>query len=919
MRPERGARDLPLAAALLASLLATPSTGCHARPASVQDDVPADVSLLGCDAVAEGSPCEVVPGQHLRPFVETPGLEVVEVAVSDGATCILPAPPKPGSPTHQPPTTTATSVAVCVTLRRSSDGRRFVKRLALQPSRRPSWSREATRLRKAGDPASAEVIARQHASDPGMDGARAAALLGRLALARGDTEQGAKLLRDAITRESPFARWSEEADDRFALAYTLATHGRATDEASEVLSAPVLERLPEARARRTYYSAIVAHHAGDPRRGLEHVDAALRQLTTVGLTNEGHDAVELRALILWRIGRAAEAHALLRELDQENAADTPPCTRATRLVNAARTSMAAWEEAGRPSNAASFGPEDARRLAAEALALGDQRCPGGLRRANALLALAEATEALGEPTSAAKLLADARASSERPAPWFRAWWHEIQGRVALAGSSLDVASSELAEALCFAVSPQDRWSLLRQRAAVLERLHRDADAVETYQKAEDELDAIARVVPFGEGRALAASTRYETARRLAGVFERRHDLGRAMGALRRARRRALLSMTLLGRIDTLDGPTRAAVERALDDLRRTRMALDVEATSDWSTPGKERAARLEQQRKREQAGLEALDRALFASGSVTTDLPSLAPEELVLLLDVTAGVLRAFSAHRGVVTLRTTTAPPSLDAPDAAFTRGLVAFLSPLLSTASRVRVLAAGEASRLEVHALDAGQGPLSARVPVVYGLDLDPSGGKKAAEPATAALVVTDPTGDLPGARAEADRVMAMRASRGATSVLLHQSRATARAVLDAAGQADIFHFAGHASGGGHDGRDAALLLADGSRLGVGDILAMTKPPRAVVLSACEGARVENAAVASLGVAQAFLGAGTSEAFAPTRTVADTLALAWSTAIHAELLAGTDVGLAFMRVLRDGSPALRAGDWKAFRALTR
>lgn len=51
-----------------------------------------------------------------------------------------------------------------------------------------------------------------------------------------------------------------------------------------------------------------------------------------------------------------------------------------------------------------------------------------------------------------------------------------------------------------------------------------------------------------------------------------------------------------------------------------------------------------------------------------------------------------------------------------------------------------------------------------------------------------------------------------------------------------------------------------ADGDRLEVTDILALERAPNQVILSACEGARDEYSEVATLGLAQAFVVAGSS-----------------------------------------------------------
>lgn len=872
---------------------------------------PVDVVLVGCDAVAKDARCEVVEEQALRVVVDAKTALHVDARGTTEETC-TPGPPIP----PEASTNALLSVvlppgarAVCVTAR---DARGITtKRVPLRPTCRPAWLLEANRLRKSGEPDRAAAIAREHEHDADQDGARAAALLGRLALARGATDEAARLLREAVTREAGGDRLSEEAEDRFALAYTLATHAGRSDEAEAVLATDMLDGYPEARARRAYYRAIAAYHAGDPRRGLERLDEALTRLAPLGLDEDTTNAEELKGLLLWRIGRAAEARALFVDLERRTGGATAPCTHATRLVNAARASMQAWQDAGRPPDTM-FGPTEARQLAGQALAIGDARCPGGLRHGNASLALADASEALGDVPAARAHLGEARAATPHPARWFRVWWHQTMARVRMAETRAADASLELMQALALAASPQERWSLGRARAAALEAQKRDLDAAHAYEAAEEALDEIAGVVPFGEGQALAASIRSESARGLVALRMRRGEAGLALAAARRARARVLASMTLFGRAASLDGPARSRVEEALAALRRARTTLDEEAASDWEIPASGVAARDAQKREREREATSALDHALEAAGRTPTALPPLDPAELVVFLDVVGREVRILEAHRGLVSARTIAAPASLEGTDELFSRALLEPLAARLGSATRVRVLAAGEASRIEVHALRWRDAPLATTLPVVHGIDLP------AVEPRVrkGALVVADPTGDLPGARAESDRVVVALRAAGEDVKLLFQAQADAPHVRPALEGVRFFHYAGHAKAGGHDGRDAALVLAEHTSLTVGDVLALRSAPSVVILSACEAARAEDVSVASLGLAHAFVVAGSTAVVAPSRRVPDDFAVTWSAALQAQLGVTGEVAAAFTAALRERVPA---GDWAAFRVVVR
>ncbi len=196
----------------------------------------------------------------------------------------------------------------------------------------------------------------------------------------------------------------------------------------------------------------------------------------------------------------------------------------------------------------------------------------------------------------------------------------------------------------------------------------------------------------------------------------------------------------------------------------------------------------------------------------------------------------------------------------------------------------------------------------------------------PATAparasAVVVGDPQRSLPEARREAAAVAdAIRASGVLTVELLEGASATHAAVVEGLGTADLFHYAGHASYEGQDGWDSALPLAAQGRLLVTDVLALPHAPARVILSACGAARTASAAPGeTLGIAQAFLVAGTDVVVAPTRDVRDEASARFFGRVYAALRRD---GLGDLeRAVREAELAERdrdpTSDWASFRVL--
>jgi CHAT domain-containing protein len=232
-----------------------------------------------------------------------------------------------------------------------------------------------------------------------------------------------------------------------------------------------------------------------------------------------------------------------------------------------------------------------------------------------------------------------------------------------------------------------------------------------------------------------------------------------------------------------------------------------------------------------------------------------------------------------------------------------------------RVRVHADEMFEGIDVHALPFRGAPLAETVAVEYAVDGVVSTG--VADPWQAVTIVGDSRGDLPRAREEVGALAGMARARDAGEVrVLTQGLATTNAVQRALADTRLFHFAGHGFSR-QDGRwESSLALRGAERLSVADVLALPHAPSVVLLSACEGARAD---ADGLGIAQAFVAAGTRVALAPTRRVADPLAEALSLSVFQRLLSDPHADGA--QVLRDAQRAIRAKnpswDWAAYRAI--
>jgi CHAT domain-containing protein len=239
------------------------------------------------------------------------------------------------------------------------------------------------------------------------------------------------------------------------------------------------------------------------------------------------------------------------------------------------------------------------------------------------------------------------------------------------------------------------------------------------------------------------------------------------------------------------------------------------------------------------------------------------------------------------------------------------------IGKAERIRILASGPLRDVDFHALPFAGDVLLASHPVVYGLDLPaPSGLAPLAR--RQALLVTDPQGNLPGALAEARAVKAALDlhTRPWITEELRAEEASAAAVLGRLGAAGLLHYAGHGTFSGFGGWDSSLLLAEGTRLTLGDLLALKGVPAWVVLSGCDTGRASaETSVESLGLAHAFLLAGSRAVIASTRPADDRTVPAFFTELYRQWDGERNPALALQQAQLAWRRQNRRADWAGFR----
>jgi pimeloyl-ACP methyl ester carboxylesterase len=189
---------------------------------------------------------------------------------------------------------------------------------------------------------------------------------------------------------------------------------------------------------------------------------------------------------------------------------------------------------------------------------------------------------------------------------------------------------------------------------------------------------------------------------------------------------------------------------------------------------------------------------------------------------------------------------------------------------------------------------------------------------------LLIANPTGDLPGAEDERERI-ARLLGRGKAVRLTEVSGSAATLARVTAefesGRYDVIHYAGHASFDEKLPGDGGLALADGDLTGA-HLSALGRLPPLVVFNACESARLRGGAARkrvsaqreagmarNLSLAETLLRAGLAHYVGTHWPVDDASATAFATVFYRELLRGS-VGNALVKARR-AVHARRSPDW--------
>lgn len=731
---------------------------------------------------------------------------------------------------------------------------------------------------------------------------------------RGDTtEMAAWVERMLALDEAPAARRTR-ARAASAAAWVHA-YQRGDAAAARTFLAPLealAPELPEAAVWAAFSRGLLARLLGDPTAAVDAFAEAERGADRLGMLRDQLAAMEGLAITLGELSREDEALACSQRMLEVVQTRGLGCSDRALALNTIGWVQLLLSQAGLRH----LDPADVLDEALGSLQAGGE-CPDPTEEINVRINLA-----LGELDrgDAAMALAWVEPVWEAP-PELAAWLEEVRARAGLALGRWELVPSPL-RAIEPRLSRDLRWNAAMRRAWTSERLGASDAAADAYLEAEALLEESVAAIGIDAGRELFLAGKQASARGLVAVLIASGRIEEALCRARLARARALRRLERTTRLAAAPADARAKWEAEVIELTRLRQAIDAERTEDWMHAESEQVRRRARREAQQHAASRALDRAYSSLGAVASvdecaALPPLLADEVMLASFPLDDGWAIFVADGAGVTARWVPEPPSTNldgwvarafGPDAA-----------RIDAAARLRILAAGRSASLRHHALPWRDGVLLDVAPVVHALDVRPPERDGAPLEIGSALVIADPSENLPLARREAEAV-AGALERARWSVAhLRGSAAGRDAVGDAASRVALLHYAGHGEHRGAAGWGAALVLHGSETFGVPDVLALERAPETVVLSGCEtGSITPDTLEGGMNLGRAFALAGARWVVVADTRVSDELSQAIGEGIYADVRDPTwDGAVALRRVQQALRAAEPQGDWAAFRVV--
>lgn len=899
---------------VVAALLATGAVSSlgssreRLHPTTLGDvTVPLTIGVSGCNSVRTGAVCELPSGVRELKFW-FPGAAKGEhpFVTSDGREVACGPEPKPDG-MH-----VAASSGVVVVCRVHLDAAKMrldfglngrFNSLHVSVASHWPWQDEVAAL------ANRDAMARLNAIVTGTTGAERGRALSTLAVrqtAVGEWRAACDTLALAAITAEELGRYSESRHRWLVCAYQAAEHydfelartsiERATKNPHASEAVVDVEREAFVAYARSYYHTKLGQHVQAEAAYEQTIEWSRRGAAELG----ERSAVGLAHLAAER-GRHADAVSLLTEAARGGLARTSPCFLATVLHNLGRQELNAhWSRLG---SASWLTAAEAHLIQAAELVDGACKTASASEKAWISLELGFVAWHHGQRETARRLWM--RAGPADADGYYWAWRTILDAELALEEGHDLAARREFERLLDFGETTA-RLPMQWRAAEGLGRVYAARGqwplAVEQFRRAEQILTASEGEISVENGLLGFTSGKIRSAQGLASALLHQGRVREAFEVARVARRRALSAAEVA--TSEQDSPelqeARAVYvtirERLTETVRRSSLAPLNEVS--------ELEQNIAQQRAAQSAALTRLMTLHRGSQKETHRATFRAPEpgEALLLWFEGSDGWHGFAESDGHLV------HVSAREPDGEWLRPL-ATLIRRTEEIRRVTILGFGKSTGRAVHVLPLEGRPLFQRFDVSYGLDLAP---REVERPdSVRVLLAADARGDLPLAAAESLRLAQLYSASGASVVSLNGASLEAAAFRGAVDSIDVLHFAGHARLAGNEGWESWFELAHEARFTVADILSLPNVPRLVVLNACQAAaNRELAQGPGLGLAHAWILAGSDAVVAPALPVPDGEAYRFAEVFTTAFVASNDAAQAYRAALDSGaaSDAARA-----------
>jgi len=794
----------------------------------------------------------------------------------------------------------------------SAEGRRWELPLVAVVS--PEWQVAANALYQAGK--YAEARARIEEALPGLGADERAAALGLRAIchmAEDDYDTAIAGFREALAA-APAGRdrWETMRLSPILVMLLLERHRPGEASAARLVDLdPSLQDNLNARYILAWEHAMVASYLGDHRQALRRHEEAIELARRAAQPRMVVAATQQLADVQSRSGMHRQAVTTvvvsMAELRGHPTAFRPG-DEIIALNYYAWAFLSAVEAGQDPGGWEIDTPEGRDPVAVLDRALGaasEGSTRGAHMVANLWVDRALGAQQRGDLDAADSALGNARAAVPELDARSERWAWLIDGRIALArgDGAAALASFQRMERLAIdADTLEDEWRARHGQALALEALGRIEDALASYDRSQALFLEQSFLIPLHLGRDALLAEQDHITRDHVALLVRAGRTAEALDLVRHQRAVFLAGLRPAAWGEQISEGARSGLAQRRQEYYTLRAAMEQDRGADWQQSSVGLAARQAERAALATRALELIDQgATVGALRWPRPLRPPAPGEVLLALYPLESTWLALARRGGEARVVERQEPADLLDP-----------LADWLGGATRVTLYPVGSPGDGDPHAWPLEGVPLATLVPVSYGIDLAVDAPPRPVSPPSDALVVADPDGTLRLAQEEGAGVAGTLNSRGVATRLLTGAEASRDRVLEGIETAGMIHFAGHAEAT-EDSWGSHLRLAGQERLTAPDVLAAPRVPPLVFLSACETAQATTAPVETLGLAQAFIAAGSQAVVATHRPLPDRLGYAFAAAFYDALPDG-DAESAYLSALQRIHRQYPSSDWRSF-----